>query len=198
MLNGINNPMQRVLPLSMMVLQLDSRTRSGYYPHVRKNELLDLLTTSHAELLDTLKGLTHEQMHQAGVTGPWSVKDLLAHLVAWEAEVVTALNQTQNRQVPSIIGIEDIDEWNEKQTLINAGRSLEAIQADLAGVHKMLHHMIEGFDERALTDNRRYSWMEGEPLWFLVEDAVVLHEQEHAAEIRAWHEMETTGALDLE
>jgi hypothetical protein len=149
-----------------------------------------MLSTSHTNLLDTLTDLPPEQLSQPGVTGTWSVKDILAHLVAWEAEVVTALNQVQNRQVPSIIRIEDIDEWNEKQYHTNAERPLEAIRTDLAGVHKMLHHMIDEFDERALTDNRRYSWMEGEPLLFLVEDAVILHEQEHADEIRAWRAKE--------
>ncbi|MBN1428621.1 MAG: ClbS/DfsB family four-helix bundle protein [Anaerolineae bacterium] len=157
---------------------------------MRKNELLDTLDTSHADLLGSLTGLTQEQMIQPGVIGVWSVKDTLAHLVAWEAEVVTALNQAQNRQVPSIIHIEDVDEWNEIQYHVNAERHLEAIQADLTSVHKMLRHMIEDFDERLLTDNRCYSWMEGEPLWFLVEDAVVLHEQEHAGEIRAWREQQ--------
>jgi uncharacterized damage-inducible protein DinB len=156
--------------------------------NVRKSELLDILSTSHTELSDALTDLTQEQMLQTGVVGVWSVKDVLAHLVAWEAEVVTALNQAQNRQVPSIVAIDDIDEWNEEQYHANAARPLEAVLSDLAGVHKMLHHMIQDIDERVLTDNRRYAWMEGEPLWFLIEDSVVLHEQEHAGEIRAWRE----------
>ncbi|MBN1312110.1 MAG: ClbS/DfsB family four-helix bundle protein [Anaerolineae bacterium] len=149
-----------------------------------------MLSISHTGLLDTLTGLTPEQMSQPGVTGVWSVKDILAHLAAWEAEVVKALNQVQNRQAPSMLNIEDIDEWDEEQYHINVERPLEVIRTDLAGVHKMLHHMIEDFDERALIDNRRYPWMEGEPLWFLVEDAVILHKQEHAEEIRAWRAKE--------
>lgn len=155
---------------------------------VYKSELLDTLSASHADLQDALSGLTPDQMLQTGVTGVWSVKDILAHLVAWEAEVVTALNQAQTRRVPSIITIEDIDEWNEEQVHANSARPLEAILADLAGVHKMLYHMIEDYDERELTNNRRYPWMEGEPLWYLVEESVILHEHEHASEIRTWRE----------
>jgi hypothetical protein len=154
--------------------------------NVGNKELIDTLSTIRADLLQVLNGLTPEQMLQPGVTGIWSVKDILAHLVAWEAEVVTALNQVQNRRVPSIINIEDIDEWNEEQYHTNRERPLEAILADFEGVHKMLCRMVEDFDERALTDTRRYPWMEGEPLWFLIEDSVILHEQEHAEEIGAW------------
>jgi hypothetical protein len=157
-------------------------------PIVRKSELLDTLSAARADLLDALTGLTPDQMIQTGVTGIWSVKDILAHLVAWEAEVVTALNQAQSRHVPSIIGIEDIDEWNDEQYHINVTRPLQAVQSDFASVHKMLCHMIDDFDELALTDGRRYPWMEGEPLSFLIEDNVILHEQEHASEIRTWRE----------
>jgi hypothetical protein len=155
---------------------------------VHKSELLDTLSATRTDFLDALNGLPPEQMLQAGVTGTWSVKDILAHLVAWEAEVVTALNQAQNRRTPSIITIEDIDEWNEEQYHTNRARSLEAILSDFAGVHKMLCRMVEDFDERALTDGRRYPWMEGEPLWLLIEETVILHEQEHTSEIRAWRE----------
>ena len=156
---------------------------------VHKNELLDTLSASRADLLDALSGLTPTQMLQPGVTEIWSVKDILAHLVAWEAEVVTALNQAQqSRRMPSIIAIEDIDEWNEEQYHTNIDRPLQAILSDFEGVHKMLCHMVEDFDERVLTDNRRYPWMEGEPLWLLIEETVILHEQEHASEVRAWRE----------
>jgi hypothetical protein len=155
---------------------------------MRKSELLDTLSAARADLMDALNGLSPDQMIQPGVTGIWSVKDILAHLVAWEAEVVTALNQAQNRHTPSIIAIEDIDEWNEEQYHTNIARPFQAILSDFAGVHKMLCHMVEDYDERALTDSRRYPWMEGEPLSFLIEDNVILHEQEHAAEIRTWRE----------
>jgi len=121
-----------------------------------------------------------------GVVGLWSVKDILAHLSAWESEVVTALNQVQNKRIPSILRIEDIDEWNDEQYRINLRRPLEVIQGDFEGVHKMLGRMIQDFDERSLLDNRKYSWMEGEPLWYLVEENVTLHEREHADSIRAW------------
>lgn len=155
---------------------------------MRKQDVLDALSTARGDLLDALNGLTPDQMIMAGAVGIWSVKDVLAHLVAWESEVVTALNQVQNRRVPSILRIDDIDEWNEEQYHTSVRQPLEAIQADLEGVHKMVRRMITDFDERALVDNRRYSWMEGEPLWFLIEENVTLHEQEHASDIRTWRE----------
>jgi Protein of unknown function (DUF1706) len=155
---------------------------------VRKADLLNELSSARSELVEALSGLTPEQMLITGVVGLWSVKDVLAHLAAWESEVVTALNQAQNKRIPALLSIEDIDEWNDEQYRVNIRRPLAVISSDFEGVHKMLRRMIEDLDEGWLLDNRRFAWMEGEPLWFLIEENVVLHEQEHAAEIRHWRE----------
>lgn len=155
---------------------------------MNKKDILEELVAARADLLAALDNLSPDQMLRPGVVGIWSVKDVLAHIVVWESELVTALNQVQNRRVPAIIQIDDIDEWNDEQYNVNAGRSLEAILADLEGVHKMLCRMIQDFDEQALIDNRRYSWMEGEPLSYLVEENAYLHEREHAEEIREWRQ----------
>jgi uncharacterized damage-inducible protein DinB len=157
---------------------------------VRKEDILRELGEARADLLDAIDGLSADHMRVAGVVGVWSVKDVLAHIVAWASEVVTALNQIQLGRVPSIMYIDDIDEWNDEQYHINARRPLEAILDDLAGVHRMLDKMLEGFDERTLTDNRRYPWMEGESLVYLLEENVYLHEREHADEIREWRDRE--------
>ncbi len=155
---------------------------------VRKQELLNDLSSARAELVEALADLTPDQMLITGVVGLWSIKDVLAHLAAWESEVVTALNQVQNKRIPALLRIDDIDEWNEDQYRVNVRRPLDVILGDFEGVHRMLARMIQDFDERSLLDNRRYSWMEGEPLWYLIEENVTLHEREHAAEIRAWKE----------
>ncbi len=157
---------------------------------VNRQDILSELQSARADLLAAIDGLAPEQMRIPGVVGMWSVKDVLAHLAAWESELVTALNQAENRRTPSILDIEDIDEWNEEQYHANTRRPLEAILADLEGVHTMLIRMVEGFDERALTDNRHYPWMEGEPLSYLIEENAYLHEREHADEIRAWRQRE--------
>lgn len=150
--------------------------------------MLTELIEARAALQVAVDDLTPEQLLVAGAVGIWSVKDVLAHLVAWESEVVTALNQVQSKRVPSILKIEDFHEWNDQQYRLNVRRPLEAVLADFEGVHRMLLRMVSDFDEQALTDHRRYRWMEGEALWYLVEENVTLHEREHADDIVAWRQ----------
>jgi len=153
-----------------------------------KKDLLETLASQRASFMATLDGLSPEQMRMPGACGLWSIKDIMAHLTTWESELVTALNQLQNRRTPSILDIEDIHSWNEEQYHANAPRPLEVIMEDFAGVHRMLLRMIEDLDERTLFDRRRFKWMEGEPLAYLVEENSSLHEEEHAEDIRAWRQ----------
>jgi hypothetical protein len=49
-----------------------------------KDQLLKGIHTERVRLESNLSTLSAEEMSQPGVTGTWSVKDILAHLVAWE------------------------------------------------------------------------------------------------------------------
>jgi uncharacterized damage-inducible protein DinB len=153
-----------------------------------KADLIADLQAARARLLDALDGLTEDQMMRPGAVGIWSIKDTLGHLVAWEAEVVTVLSRLDlyRRRTPKIMEIEDIDEWHEKQYHVNARRSLRAVLDDFHGVHTHLIQAIEALDNRTLDDNRRFPWMEGEPLSYLVMENAAWHEEEHAEDIEQW------------
>ncbi len=153
-----------------------------------KSELITDLQAARARLLDAIDGLGDDVMLRPGVVGIWSVKDTLGHLVAWEAELVTALSRLDQykRKPPQIVEIEDIDEWNDEQYHVNARRSLAAVLDDFHGVHKHLVQAIEALDDNTLDDNRRFPWMEGEPLSYLVLENATWHEEEHAESIEQW------------
>lgn len=153
-----------------------------------KADVIADLRAARARLLDAIAGLSTEQMLQVGACGLWSVKDVLAHLVAWEAELVTTLSRLEQyrQRAPRIVEIEDLDEWNAEQYHLNAPRTLQEVLADFEGVHKHLIRAIEVLDERTLENNRQFPWMEGEPLSYLVAENATWHEEEHAEDIGAW------------
>lgn len=155
-----------------------------------REDVLQQLRAARAALLSAIDGLTPDQMRRPGVGGVWSVKDVLAHLTAWESEVIAALTDLHIRRAPHIVEIEDIDAWNDEQYHASARRPLEAVMADFEGVHRALLAAVEHLDERQLSDSRLYPWMEGEPLVYLIAENATLHEQEHIDDIRAWREQE--------
>jgi len=155
-----------------------------------KADVIEGLRAARATLLQSIEGLSDDQMLQAGAVGYWWVKDVLAHLVSWEAELVTVLAQLEQyrRRSPRIVEIEDIDEWNEDQYHLNARRSLADVLDDFHGVHRQLIRAVEMLDDRVLDNNRLFPWMEGEPLSYLILENAIWHEEEHAEDIRAWRE----------
>lgn len=153
---------------------------------MRKHDILEQLREARAALNQAIEGLSPDEMLRPGAMGLWSVKDILAHLTAWESELVTALSRLDPRQAPAILKIEDVDEWNAEQYHINAPRGLDIVLEDFRGVHKHLLRAVEALDENTLTDARRFRWMEGEPLSYLIADTAIWHEQEHAENIREW------------
>jgi len=155
-----------------------------------REDVLRELREARAALLSAIDGLSPDQMRRPEVVGVWSVKDVLAHITAWESELIAALNDLKTQRAPRIVEIEDIDEWNEEQYHATARRPLEDVLADFEAVHRALLAVVEGLDNRQLGDNRVYPWMEGEPLAYLIAENATLHEQEHADDIRAWREQE--------
>jgi len=155
-----------------------------------KATLIADLRAARARLLDAIDGLSPDDMLRVGAAGIWSVKDVLAHLVAWEAELITTLSRLpqHGQHPPHIVEIEDIDAWNAEQYRMSVPRALDSILEDFHGVHKHLIQAIEALDNRTLEDNRRFPWLEGEALSYLILENAIWHEEEHAEDIRLWRE----------
>jgi hypothetical protein len=49
-----------------------------------KQRLLKALDTAWAALKESYAGLSDSRLTMPGVTGDWSVKDILAHVTTWE------------------------------------------------------------------------------------------------------------------
>jgi uncharacterized damage-inducible protein DinB len=137
--------------------------------NVRKQEVLEQIRQARQNILAALEGLPDDAMLRPGVVGVWSVKDLLAHLSVWQSELITALSQLNRpKVVPEIVNVEDIDGWNDDQYRENVRRGLDVVLEDFHGVHKHLIKVIEQLDDKTLDDVRKFPWMEGETLWYLI------------------------------
>jgi hypothetical protein len=56
--------------------------------HVTKSELLDQILTERKWLEEVLATLSPDQMFLPGTSGGWTVKDVLAHISAWERRMI--------------------------------------------------------------------------------------------------------------
>src|SRR5436309_1383220 len=56
------------------------------------SDVLAALGSTRTELLAAIGGLDEAALDRAGVVGDWSIKNVLAHIAAWEAWVVETLS----------------------------------------------------------------------------------------------------------
>ena len=131
-----------------------------------KDEILDALEDGRERFLDDIAGLSENTLIEPGVIGDWSVKDILAHISAWEAELVKLLWQVSQERIPASLLVEDVsvDDLNAAWQAETHKRPLERVLGDFAGVRKQTSRRVEAFSDADFNDAGRFAWLKGEPL----------------------------------
>ena len=155
---------------------------------MNKAEILAALKKRREELLNAIEDLSQEALLESGVVGEWSVKDLLAHISAWEAELIKLLWQVQQGQRPSSAHFSNksVDELNAIWHQESLSRPLDRVMADFQAVRRQTARRVEAFSDKDLNDSKLYSWLKDQPLWEWVAGDSYEHEAEHTAQILEW------------
>jgi len=153
-----------------------------------RQELITRLSQSREKFMENIESLSDEALQQAGVVGEWSIKDILAHLSIWEAEMVKMLWQVQQGEKPSSaqFSSKSVDEYNSQWFEENRSRPLDRVMADYQAVRKQTLRRLEGFSNEELNEPRKYAWLKGHPLIEWIEGDSFAHEEEHAEQIKTW------------
>src|SRR6266481_3202660 len=92
-----------------------NRQRTFYFngeESMDKAQLLDEMNRGYTALETILAPLNQAQMTTPGVNGDWSIKDILAHLNAWQDYLVIRLQAATRNEVPAVGVLSDEDEGN--------------------------------------------------------------------------------------
>jgi hypothetical protein len=163
---------------------------------MNKKELLALLEDSHERVVEAIQGLSPEEMVEPGAMDDWSVKDILAHLTRWEAEVIKLLWQARQGMRPTSLlnQSHSVDEVNARWREEDQARPLERILEDIHGVRNQTIRRLEFFTDKDLDDPARYPWLGGQPLWEWVASDTFEHDYEHLEQLRAWRLKRSNGS----
>ena len=152
------------------------------------DELFENLDSSRVSLLEIIEPLPEEALTRPGVMGDWSVKDILAHLVVWESELVTCLMKLDQGKKPKrmLAAVADVDAYNARAYEENKDRELDRILDDLQSVRVQLEEWLPHFSDRDLNDGKRYRWNDDIPLWQIIEANSFGHEGEHISDLEQY------------
>jgi hypothetical protein len=160
-----------------------------------REDVRQSLARQRAALLAALDGLSEDEMARPGAVGSWSVRDVLAHLLAWEEEAVTRLELLAAERPQDIDWIADEDEqeleaWNARAQQRYASLALAEVMRRLEGVQGRILVALDSLsDERLSTDAGPV------PVRNWLPDCTYTHEEEHCSDILAWRRsIETSEA----
>lgn len=125
---------------------------------MKKHQLLNRLDEAWGSLKDSYAGLTEAQMLEPGVTGQWSVRDILAHVTIWEEEALKYLPYAlEGRRPPRYKDLYGgIDAFNAQMIEKRRGVSLAEVTRQFEETHNRLVAYIESVPEVEFASETRF------------------------------------------
>ena len=170
------------------------------YKDMSKAELLTTIRRERADW-EQLVEQAADRIEQSGAAGNWSVKDVVAHLCAYERWLGGLLGGPVRRlpDPPAGVDMNDLHQRNAWLHALDRERSVEDIRAEARTVHEQLVAMVAARSEEDLRtvytfgpDDELVPAAPGEttgprwPLWRWVVDATFDHYRQHVPSLRAW------------
>ena len=156
---------------------------------MKKSELLNELQEEYQQWKALLDQIGPARMDLPGVTGHWSIKDIVAHLTGWRRRTVARLQAAQRGEPepppywPAHLQTDDeINAWIYEA---NYERSVGEVLDESHEVFQQLLTAVEGLPDKVLMDVQHYlPWLEGNPFSAA---AIFSHfHDEHEPDMRAW------------
>jgi len=125
---------------------------------VDRRQLLQRLDTAWAAFEESYAGVSDAQLMKPGVTGDWSVRDILAHVSTWEEEALTHLPLILEGGTPARYSVRygGIDAFNARMTEQKASLSLAVVRRQLDGTHRRLIDFVRRTPEDQLSRETRF------------------------------------------
>ena len=139
-------------------------------------EVDEKIALSWASFLDAIAGVPPVAMEEPGVTGVWSLKQLIGHVAFWDAwEAVDLSDKAAGKSVAEV-------DWQAENDRHGPKIATQPLDKVIAGLHRDHEAMVTQL--RALGPHD----LQTPALATNVLSSTTSHYDEHAAEIRAWRE----------
>ncbi len=123
-------------------------------------EAIDFLQEDHKKMEFIINTLNDEEMVQHHIVKAWTIKDIIAHLAAWNKEL--------RKSIDWIISNEDvwyrkggIDDFNKIQVTIRKPRSLDEIIKEWQSTFELLIKRLEELTDDEWGFESKYKWKDG-------------------------------------
>jgi hypothetical protein len=154
-----------------------------------KSDLLEVIRLEREKLVSLFEGLNETQMAEPGVEVAWSIKDILAHIAAWERVAIDIIQPARDGQplkpyVPKVF--ESIDNFNAVVFDSHKNKDLTEIIGEFEASHRDFMDLIETLTEAFVFTNLPFEGTEELSVQNMISSNTHWHYLEHAESIRKW------------
>jgi hypothetical protein len=150
--------------------------------------LLEKLRAEHEAFEAVLVPLSGMQMTTPGVTDQWSIKDVLAHVTAWERYVLDRLQAALHGTEPTFIvdAVTDEETGQANAQFCEEARPLPLgeVLATFRSTHQQMLDTAAALSDADLATLGRFPWLGEQTLWEAAR--VDPHAEEHRIAIQEW------------
>lgn len=159
-----------------------------------KQMLLDLMEVERARWDALIAEFSEEQMHQPGLDGGWSVKDVIAHVAmyeAWTAEQIR-LAREGSGPPPEMTASGEDEHWDELDWRnarfyeMNKDKPLSQVKAESTLAFEQLLDTVRSLSEEEL--RLPHPWMGPRPIFEIIPVQSYEHYHQHIPALRVWLE----------
>jgi hypothetical protein len=160
-----------------------------------KQELLQNIKDEFNRWEELLGSMTEAQLTAPDLDDGWSVKDVMAHLLAWQSRSIERLESALTNREPEFPGWpeESGDDSYDPTDEINAwiyntyhDQSWPSVYQRWRTGFLRFMELAEKVPEADLLDANRYPWMDGQPLLLVLEGSYEHHHIDHLESVIAW------------
>ena len=151
-----------------------------------RGQLLNGLDKAWGAFKESYAGLSDVQLMEPGVTGNWSVRDILAHVTTWEEEALKQLPFIlQGAKPPRYVSYGGIDGFNAQMTEKKRSFSLPEVLRQMDETHRRLIDFIQSVPEDQFSGETRFRHR--------LRLDTYSHYPKHAEAIRKWRAQRSAG-----
>ena len=138
-------------------------------------------------LLASIEGLTEEEMLQPGVCGEWSVRDVLAHVAAWDRETTAMFEAMLQGERHYFLDLDEdgLEQFNQNRHAAARDMSVSDAVAELTASREALIALLKGTDNVKLFAPAPGDEHADMSLAACL-SAQISHDEEHAEMIEEW------------
>lgn len=160
-----------------------------------KTQIIRLLREEFNLWEELLSSLSEEQITTPYLSSDLSIKDVIAHLRAWQQVSIARLEAAQLNKEPVfpdwLTGLDpeserDLDQFNSRIYEIYQEQSWSRVHQDWRDGFLRFLKLGEEIPEHDLYDTEKYPWLKGHPLFAVLQGSYEHHHDDHLEPLLAW------------